>query len=882
MEILTYQTTCFHFFHAGGTTRREAMWLDTVITNTQPTHGPMSPTSPIESDFAVPDALLNGQMMTKVSEKKSKRVSFRLDPDAGCILYKSSKSGVVSLETIKEIRSGAGARYYREQFGLPMNVEQRWLTLIYILDGAYNTLHMLADTQESFVMWNAAIRKLVAVRQGLMAGLGEVDVREMVWTRQYWKGADGNSDRKLSLDEVERLCWRLNARFSKKELKAMFHDADPDNKGYLDYTGFQSFVHTLKRRPEIEKIYKDICTANGGKVDFAVFEKFMRRTQHSTLTPDELKVVFAKYSWTAPVPTATTAPSPAVPDASQTVPTAPAPAATTAPSPAAPDASQTVVATPVTPPVLTYEGFSSFLLSSDNAVFPEKNQKIWQDMTRPMSEYYISSSHNTYLVGHQLIGVSTIEGYIRALLHSCRSVELDIYDGDTEPVIFHGNTLTSKVSVRDVCNAIAKYAFVTSPYPVLISAEIHCGIKQQDVLVKIMVDAFGEALIRAPVQGRPALSALPSPEDLKGKVMLKAKNLYVVAQLDALRAKSSTSAPAAQPAVLEVDTPSDDSDPEDESSAQKITGEIKHGMHELKEKWRRVRGTSSTDNAKKPKEKVKMSFNLASLLVYTVGVKCHGFGGEHRYAPEHIFSLSESKANKLLKTGTMHDLVNHTKDHVVRIYPKGMRVNSTNYQPHRFWAAGAQVVAINWQTFDLGYTMNQAMFQRNGRAGFVLKPNALRGKDELLEKRSKHVLEVTIISAHQLPRQKDSTGHEIVERSIVDPLVEVTLHIPDWTTPPFSIKSRSTLSLPLSLPPGSPGASSRMVTERTRAVMNNGYNPVWRETLRLPFDTVGGKEMQDLVFVQFSILEDDYDEDDDEPIARYCTPLSCLEKGADP
>ena len=97
-----------------------------------------------------------------------------------------------------------------------------------------------------------------------------------------------------------------------------------------------------------------------------------------------------------------------------------------------------------------------------------------------------------------------------------------------------------------------------------------------------------------------------------------------------------------------------------------------------------------------------MSFALAGLLVYTVGVKCRGINKKEVYAPEHMFSLSENSANKLLKQG-MTDLIKHCRTHLVRIYPKGMRIGSTNYEPHRYWSAGAQLVALNWQTFGMSY-----------------------------------------------------------------------------------------------------------------------------------------------------------------------------------
>lgn len=109
---------------------------------------------------------------------------------------------------------------------------------------------------------------------------------------------------------------------------------------------------------------------------------------------------------------------------------------------------------------------------------------------------------------------------------------VDIYDGDpsTGPVVYHGKTLTSKISLRSACLAISKYAFDVSPYPIIISAEVHCGIPQQEMMVDIMVEVFGESLVREPVEGRRKIEVLPCPEELRGKVLFKAKNAYVTAQ----------------------------------------------------------------------------------------------------------------------------------------------------------------------------------------------------------------------------------------------------------------------------------------------------------------------------------------------------------------
>ena len=175
--------------------------------------------------------------------------------------------------------------------------------------------------------------------------------------------------------------------------------------------------------------------------------------------------------------------------------------------------------------------------------------------------------------------------------------------------------------------------------------------------------------------------------------------------------------------------------------------------------------------------------------------------------------------------------------------------------------------------------INDAMYRRNGKAGYVLKPQALReAHKDFLNHRTKHTLKVRVISAQQLPRARDSQGREVVDKSVMDPFVEVSLLVPDWTQSPFLPSESDAKYTPASGPQVGGATSARVVSNRTKVVKNNGFNPVWDQSFSLPFDCVG--DIKDLVFVKFAVRESG--QDNDEPLAQYITPLSCLRQGMFP
>ncbi|KAJ8264365.1 hypothetical protein GJAV_G00148300 [Gymnothorax javanicus] len=192
---------------------------------------------------------------------------------------------------------------------------------------------------------------------------------------------------------------------------------------------------------------------------------------------------------------------------------------------------------------MSFEGFARFLMDKDNfASKCEESQVDEDDLQYPLSYYYIASSHNTYLTGHQLKGESSVELYSQVLLLGCRSVELDCWDGDDGmPIIYHGHTLTTKIPFKDVVEAVNRTAFVNSDMPVILSIENHCSLPQQRKMAEIFKTVFGDKLVtkflfESDFSDDPLL---PSPLQLRGKVLLKNKKLKAhQAPVDILKQKA--------------------------------------------------------------------------------------------------------------------------------------------------------------------------------------------------------------------------------------------------------------------------------------------------------------------------------------------------------
>uniref|UniRef100_A0A6U9R1Z8 Phosphoinositide phospholipase C n=1 Tax=Picocystis salinarum TaxID=88271 RepID=A0A6U9R1Z8_9CHLO len=461
--------------------------------------------------------------------------------------------------------------------------------------------------------------------------------------------------------------------------------------------------------------------------------------------------------------------------------------------------------------------FSEALYSLTNSVLKsEMYNNVYQDMDQPLTDYWINSSHNTYLTGDQLKSESTIDMYRIALEQGFRCVELDCWDGpDGDPIVYHGYTMTSKLKFEDIITCVKSYSFKKSKYPVILSLENHCSYDQQIRMAEILTNILGDTLVgRLP----PERKTVPSPNELFGKIILKGKSTVI---------------------SLEVE---EDEEPEDDERFFESSG---------------TPGESSRASQGVAKGMSKVPQELAQLIMME-SVSRHKVKGMWADGVTKIDDMptvgccSFSEPTTIKLAGVHAELWREfNRECFSRNYPGGLRFNSSNFNPMLPWSLGCQLVALNIQTHDRPMQLNHGRFLENGECGYVLKPDHLRKPGGVPSMPvdlgpvigpnggGSGTLTLTIHCGHLIPKAKHSIGGDRV-----DPYVKVQVY----------------------------GPSGVHEKSRTKTVNQNGYSPMWESKFKFNVEDTA-------VSMLLLSCWDDIPAQPDALVGVFAAPISTLLKG---
>ncbi|XP_043307355.1 1-phosphatidylinositol 4,5-bisphosphate phosphodiesterase beta-3 isoform X2 [Cervus canadensis] len=765
----------------------------------------------------VVETLRRGSKFIKWDEEASSRnlVTLRVDSN-GFFLYWTGPNmevDTLDISSIRDTRTGRYARLPKDPkirevlgFGVPdARLEEKLMTVVAGPDPVNTTfLNFMAVQDDTAKVWSEELFKLA------MNILAQNASRNTFLRKAYTKlKLQVNQDGRIPVKNILKMfsADKKRVETALESCGLNFNRSESIRPDEFSLEIFERFLNKLCLRPDIDKILLEIGAKGKPYLTLEQLMDFINQKQrdprlnevlYPPLRPSQARLLIEKYE-----------PNKQFLERDQ----------------------------------MSMEGFSRYLGGEENGILPLEALDLSADMTQPLSAYFINSSHNTYLTAGQLAGTSSVEMYRQALLWGCRCVELDVWKGrppEEEPFITHGFTMTTEVPLRDVLEAIAETAFKTSPYPVILSFENHVdSAKQQAKMAEYCRSIFGDALLIDPLDKYPLAPGvpLPSPEDLMGRILVKNKKRHRLGSgvpdssvrkrpLEQSNSALSESSATTEPSSPQLGSPSSDSCPglsngeevgleKPSLEPRKSLGEegLQRGPDALGPAYREDEEEDEEEeeqtDPKKPttdegtaSSEVNATEEMSTLVNYIEPVKFKSFeAARKRNKCFEMSSFVETKAMEQLTKSPM-EFVEYNKQQLSRIYPKGTRVDSSNYMPQLFWNVGCQLVALNFQTLDVPMQLNAGVFEYNGRSGYLLKPEFMRRPDKSFDPFTEAIVDGIVANA---VRVKVISGQFLSDRK-VGIYVEVDMF-------------------------GLPVDTRRKY--RTRTSQGNSFNPVWDEE---PFD----------------------------------------------